>query len=225
MQRCLFRAEGIEEDALTLLRGESVSQEIHTAMERERVARLSLFTDGSRLFLYYECLGEKVLPESLLPRAEAWLAVWPGRDPGRRWASMADIFHYQAPVSEQHWVRTNDHSVPYGRIAQLKPEEVSSYVYYHYQYQEERPGDGDKFGIIGMHENLLFFYSELPATLDSAPYEGKLKTTLRPDDWAAVMEPHFMKWEGAPDGQEIWRELKLVLEARSFIERQGTNHA
>lgn len=138
---------------------------------------------------------------------------------------MTDIFHYQAPVSEQHWVRTNDHSVPYGRIARLKPEEVSSYVYYHYQYQEERPGDGDKFGIIGMHENLLFFYSELPATLEPAPYEGKLNTSLRPDDWAAVMEPHFMKWEGAPYGQEIWRELKLVLEARSFIERQGTNHA
>lgn len=225
MQRCLYRAEELDGNIRSLFRGEEFIRAVEEAMKRESVSRISLFADGSRLFLYYECHGEELLPENLMPEANPSLAVWPGGKAERRWTAMTDIFHYQAPVSEQHWERKNEDSVPYGRIARLKPEEIASYVYYHYQYQEERPGDGDKYGIIGMHENLLFFYSELPATIEPAPYTGKLNTSLRPDDWAAVMDPHFMKWEEAPSGQEIWRELELIRELCISAERQGTNHA
>ncbi|MCI1773213.1 MAG: hypothetical protein LKI04_04365 [Paenibacillus lautus] len=225
IQRCLYRAELIEGDIRSRFCGKRFIQAVEDAMKREQVSRLSLFADGSRLFLYYEGHGEQVRPEILLPEANSWLAVWPGGGVERRWAAMADIFHYQAPASEQHWKRRYKDSVPYGRIARLKPEETASYVYYHYQYQEERPGDGDKYGIIGLHENMLFFYSELPATLEPAPYKGKLNTSLRPDDWAAAMDPHFIKWEESPSGQEIWRELELVREVRISAERQGTKHA
>lgn len=96
-------------------------------------------------------------------------------------------------------------------MAALKPEQVASYVYHHYQYQEERPGDGDKYGIIGLHENLLFFYSELPATVEPTPYAGKLTTNLRPENWGEVMEPHFRKWSEMETGQAIWKKLALVL--------------
>ena len=81
-------------------------------------------------------------------------------------------FHYQAPASEQHWKRRYKDSVPYGRIARLKPEETASYVYYHYQYQEERPGDGDKYGIIGLHENMLFSTPSFPLRLSQHPTKG-----------------------------------------------------
>lgn len=225
LQRCLYRAEELDGNIRSLFRGEGFIRAVEEAMKRESVSRISLFADGSRLFLYYECHGVEILPENLMPAANPSLAVWPGGGTERRWTAMTDIFHYQAPASEQHWERKNEDSVPYGRIARLKPEETASYVYYHYQYQEERPGDGDKYGIIGLHENLLFFYSELPSTIEPAPYKGKLNTSLRPDDWAAVMDPHFMKWEEAPSGQEIWRELELIREVRISAERQGTNHA
>lgn len=72
-------------------------------------------------------------------------------------------------------------------------------------------GDGDKYGIIGLHENLLFFYSELPATVEPAPYAGKLATNLRPENWGEVMDPHFRKWSGMQPDQAIWKKLVLVL--------------
>ncbi|THF76278.1 hypothetical protein E6C55_19470 [Cohnella fermenti] len=192
-----------------------------------------MFAYGDEWFFYCESESEEeeLTPDSLFAEASEWLAAWPGGAGGgalgeraggereetrgvRHWAPMTDIFHYQRPVSREHWQRRNPERTPFGRMAVLKPEEIASYVYYHYQYQEERPGDGDKYGIIGLHENVLFFYSELPATVEPAPYEGKLKTKLRPDDWQAVMDPHFVLWEGAKPEERVWRRLTLVLETR-----------
>lgn len=222
MERCLYRAEWMEEVGFSdFFREPMVSQSVAKAMERKQIDHLSLFACGPQLYIYYECLGEPVLPESLLSAASERLATWPGGISGRRWAPMMDIFHYQQPVSLRHWQRKNDSGEPYGRLALLKPEMAASYVYYHYQYQEEKPGDGDKYGIIGLHENVLFFYAEQPATLEPAPYEGKLSTSLRPERWAEVMEPHFIKWKDAPAGQEIWRKLELVLAASFRLEKEG----
>lgn len=226
MKRCLYRAEGPEgAEAAAFFRSREISLPLTEAMGRLHVDHLSLFACSSQLFLYYECAGSPVPPEALLPGASEHLAVWPGGETGRRWAPMTDVFHYQHPVSAQHWERRSTEGKPYGRMALLKPEEAASYIYYHYQYQEERPGDGDKYGIIGLHENVLFFYAEKPDTREPAPYEGKLKTSLRPDHWAEVMEPHFIKWEGASDGQELWRKLTLVLEVSSFAGKLGIRDA
>ncbi|UQZ33051.1 hypothetical protein C2I18_05405 [Paenibacillus sp. PK3_47] len=226
MKRCIYRSEGLEgEDTTAFFQSREVSSSLIEVMKRAQVDHLSLFGCGSQLFLYYECLGTPVPPEDLLPEASKRLAGWPGGNRGRRWAALTDIFHYQRPVSAQHWERSSTESRPYGRLALLKPEETASYIYYHYQYQEERPGDGDKYGVIGLHENVLFFYAEQPDTREPAPYAGKLKTSLRPDNWAEVMEPHFIKWEGAPAGQELWRKLTPVLEVRSFAGKLGTRDA
>ncbi|WP_260510210.1 hypothetical protein [Paenibacillus typhae] len=227
MKRCLYRAEwlGEEKESAAFFGSGGLSVSLKEAMVRLHVDYLSLFAAGKQLFLYYECLTEPATPEQMLPEAGQQLAAWPGGEPGRRWAPLADIFHYQQPVSAEHWERRNSAGKPYGRLAMLKPEAAASYIYYHYQYQEERPGDGDKYGIIGLHENVLFFYAEQPDTREPAPYEGKLKTSLRPDNWAEVMEPHFMKWEGAPAGQELWKNLELLLEVRSLSGKQGVRHA
>ncbi|GIO14541.1 hypothetical protein J19TS2_40960 [Cohnella xylanilytica] len=215
MKRYMYRAqcrEGWKPEACL----EAMKRSAGGWPDRLPAENVSVFAHGDEWFLYYECGGEAFVdPDSLFAEAGERLAAWPGGGRPRRWAPMTDIFHYQRPVSDEHWARRRPDRVPYGRIAVLKPEEIASYVYYHYQYQEERPGDGDKYGIIGLHENVLFFYSELPATLEAAPYEGKLKTKLRPDDWQAAMDPHFAKWPDAPAGEEIWRKLPLALEARS----------
>jgi hypothetical protein len=86
---------------------------------------------------------------------------------------------------------------------------VSSYIFSHYQLQEERPGQHDKYWLISLHEDLLFFYQELPPF--PAPRPGKLATTNTPDDWQAVMFPHFEQWDDAPPGAEIWRPVELIL--------------
>ncbi|MFP4974145.1 hypothetical protein ACE6ED_01985 [Paenibacillus sp. CN-4] len=219
MHRCLYRAECAEGvEAETFFR--SVRDRAETVAEQRAVTVLGLFGCDRSLFLYYECEGDKARPEELFPGAEQVLLPWPGTGAPRLWAPMMDIFHYQRPVSREHWKRIHNGAVGYGRIALLKPDQVASYVYYHYQYQEERPGDGDKYGIIGLHENLLFFYSETPATREPAPYKGLLNTSLRPDDWAGVMDPHFSKWEGVPEGEEIWLRLSPILELRSPQSKQ-----
>ncbi|GLX66726.1 hypothetical protein MU1_10700 [Paenibacillus glycanilyticus] len=125
---------------------------------------------------------------------------------------MMDIFHYLQPVSEEHWRRTEPVSKPFARIARLKPEQVASYIFYHYQYQEERPGDGDKYGMIALHENLMFFYSESPATIEPPPYEGKLTTSHTPSEWQAAMDPHFIPWEEESGHSLIWLEIPLLFQ-------------
>ncbi|MGG3456509.1 hypothetical protein [Paenibacillus rhizolycopersici] len=223
MKRCIYRAEGLDGvEKAEIWRGSEVSFELSEAMERLEVDHLSLFADGNRFYLYYECLRETVPPELLLMAAGERLAVWPGGEletgtrtgMERRWAPMTDIFHYHQPAIGAAWRHSDRSTEPYGRLARLKPEEAASYIYHHYQYQEEKPGDGDKYGIIGLHENLLFFYSEQPATLEPATYKGKLNTSLKPERWAEVMEPHFIPWTGVSAGQELWRKLELVLHAR-----------
>ncbi|CAI7663460.1 unnamed protein product [Penicillium discolor] len=116
-------------------------------------------------------------------------------------------------VSEQQWSRQNASARPYARIAQLKPDKLASYVFYHYQYQEEKPGDGDKYGMIALHENLMFFYSEDPATIEKPSYSGKLSTSHTPPDWAGTMEPHFIPWDSSDGSSRIWLEIPLVIRA------------
>lgn len=210
MQRCLYRAECREDVNPSAFWGAQTGL-LNERMDRLSLERLSIFQDGKELFLYYECTSQGVELEQLFQGAAEILKEWPGGEQPRLWVPMMDIFHYQQPVSAEHWKRSHTEGTPYGRVAALKPEQVASYVYHHYQYQEERPGDGDKYGIIGLHENLLFFYSELPATVEPAPYSGKLATNLRPENWGEVMDPHFRKWSEMEPDQAIWKKLALVL--------------
>ncbi|RIX59499.1 hypothetical protein D3P08_04975 [Paenibacillus nanensis] len=187
--------------------------ELRDHMRECEASNLSLFRSGAGLFLYYESTAGHVDPHALFRHCEEALEAWPGEDVPRRWVPMMDIFHYQTPVSEEHWLRKNASALPYARIARLKPEQVSSYVYYHYQYQEEKPGDGDKYGIIALHENLMFFYSEAPATLEQPPYQGKLSTAGTPNDWSAAMLPHFVPWNAETEPPLIWQSIPMIIRA------------
>lgn len=186
---------------------------LEARMERQGARQLSLFRYGAMLFLYYESGPDPVEPQALFPDAAEVLEYWPGEDSPRCWAPMTDIFHYQQPVDESHWRRTNPAARPYARLARLDPELISSYIFYHYQYQEERPGDGDKYGVIALHENLMFFYSESPATVEPAPYAGKLSTANTPSDWMGTLNSHFLLWEGQTGSARFWLEIPLLIRA------------
>lgn len=185
---------------------------LQTRMEVYGIRHLSLFHFGNQLFLYYESPSQFVDPHTLFRYCEEALKSWPGSDVPRKWVPMIDIFHYQKPISENHWLRNNPSARPYARIARLKPEKVASYVFYHYQYQEEKPGDGDKYGMIGLHENLMFFYSEDPATVEKPPYSGELSTSNTPPDWMGTMTPHFIPWNQEKETSLLWLEIPLVIQ-------------
>lgn len=71
-------------------------------------------------------------------------------------------------------------------------------------------GTATNMGLSGCMRTCCF-YSELPATVEPAPYAGKLATNLRPDNWGEVMDPHFRKWSEMQPDQAIWKKLTLVL--------------
>lgn len=182
----------------------------------ERVARgelltASAFAWGEQFFFYYECIERPLEPEQLFGAASDLLAEWPGGAAGRRFVPLMDIFHCVEPQGLEHWRRKRPPERVFARLARLKPEMVSSYIFYHYQLQEETPGSFDKYCLIGIHENLLFFYLEHPFVVEPPSVPGKLTTHNTPDHWQDVMDPHFAPWgEVAPD-QRIWRDIQTVL--------------
>ena len=176
------------------------------------ILTFSLFKDGKDLFAYYECKGINIEISKILKAVVIFLEPYPSKEGPRYFIPMMDIFHYNKPIEDNNW-RLSDHKgKPWPRITRIKPEMLSSYIFYHHQYQEEKPGDGDKYGIIALNENLLFFYMEVPELKEKAKYEGLLKTKNSPYNiWSEVMMPHFMPWEGVAKGQEIWKEVELII--------------
>lgn len=171
---------------------------------------LSIFCCDDDLFLYFE--SKDVLdPHQLLNGANKFL------NPNRRektcvyWLPMADIFHYSSPVDWEHWKRTSQVLNRPACIARLKPDWIASYVFYHYQLQEENPGFYDKYGIIGLHENLLFQYLEEPVVYDTTSVKGKLDTQNSPENWQEMMALHFLPWQDTSNEQKLWRPVNSLL--------------
>jgi len=181
---------------------------------------ISLLRWGLHLFAYWESVDQPHPPETLFPGLDDLLERWPGATPdparARTFVPMIDIFHYLAPENlagdgVAAWRRKAPVDQAWGRLARLKPSMASSYIFLHYQLQEEKPGSGDKYGVISLHEDLIFFYQERPAVVEAAVHPGQLRTANTPDHWHDVMFPHFHLWDDAPPGQAIWREIDAVM--------------
>lgn len=213
--RVLYRAQaqpGLEAAAVARLM--TAVDPLQRKLAAGDLLTASLFRWGRHFFTYYEGVEHPVAPEELFGATDDLLAAWPGADRPRTFAPMLDIFHWQTPIDLAHWRRKQPVERPQGRITRLKPAMASSYIFYHYQLQEEKPGSNDKYGIIAMHENLLFFYQEAPAVVEPAPYPGKLTTKQTPDDWHGTMFPHFILWDDTPPGEEIWRQTEVLFHVR-----------
>lgn len=180
---------------------------------------VSLFQWNRHLIAYWESVDQRQSAETFFGEPFDLLEAWPGMAQPRAFVPMMDIFHYQEPGRGgldplEDWRRKTPVTRVGGRLARLKPEMVSSYIFYHYQLQEERPGRVDKYGLITLHEDLIFFYQEYPPVVEEPRRAGKLSTANTPDHWHDVMFPHFSLWNDAPAGQEIWREISLIAHRR-----------
>ncbi len=148
------------------------------------------------VFLYLEGSQkpEEIISEGLIP--------FPG---GRLWVPMADIFHYSRPLSEEHWKRGMENKITEFRVAYLKPECISEYIYYHYLLQEEQPGLCDKYGMIFLHENMLVMYLEYPREPETEKYRGKLDSHNTPENMSELVNQCFQIHEdiGVP-----WKVVK-----------------
>lgn len=168
--------------------------------DKYRNVSLSAYQD--KRFLYYESDDAVAEPEVI---ADSNMKKSPN---GHLWVRMMDIFHYSKPLSDAFWKRKNADRKPSLKIAYLYPHLVSSYIYYHYQFQEEVPRRmNNKFAAIYIHENCIVMYGEEPAESDKDNYPGVLTTSDHPkENWSQLMGTHFMPWD---DFDGYFRLMKL----------------
>ena len=124
---------------------------------------------------------------------------------------MMDIYHCCEPVSEEFWRRKQPVTRAYATVNRLRSEMLASYIFYHFQYQEEKPGDWAQYASIHLHENVMFFYHEEPDGPVAPPYQGKLETSDTPGGWQELMDKHFQPWEDDPEQKQPWREIEQVV--------------
>jgi hypothetical protein len=187
-----------------------ISNAVREAVDAGRILTASVFHWRDQFFFNYESVSIPIAPVDLFGRLDDLLNPWPGEEVERYLVPLIDIFHCVEPHGLDHWRRKKTPARIFAQLARLKPEMVSSYIFYHYQLQEEKPGSFDKYCLIGLNENLLFFYLEHPFVVEPPPAPGKLSTSHSPANWQEVMNPHFEFWEDAPPGQEIWREIETI---------------
>ncbi len=161
----------------------------------------ALSCEHGRVFLYAEANEPTVDPDKL---AAGELIPYPN---GAKWERAIEIFHYSRPVTAEQWRRKKE-KTPHVKVNWLKPEKIAGYIFYHHQYQEEYPGDGDRYGIIFLHGEELIFYLEDPTENETEKIEGALTTKNTPKDrWGAVMSEHFA---------DQWRDIEN-LEHSAYI--------
>ncbi|MGY4758866.1 hypothetical protein ACVNS2_04420 [Paenibacillus caseinilyticus] len=211
MKRMIYRgqlAKGRESEGLAFLRDNEGARRLVSGGRLMTAAAFQAFHWEGRLFLYYECTGADVAPEELAGEAGPFLMDWPGGEELRKWVPMIDVFHFNEPVSREHWLRKAPVEQRVGRVAHLRPEMMSSYIYYHYQLQEERAFLGNKYEMIAMHENLLFGYQEFPKVVEEPLSPRKLHTSGTPENWEdSRMDLHFQAW---PDGHLYFKPIETV---------------
>lgn len=208
MKRLIYRAQvkdGLEEEVIHILKENKIAKEL---VLNKKIMTFTAFKWKKNIFLYYECLEEEVLPEEVFSQAAEYLVDWPGEDKFRKWIPMIDVFHFNEPVSLEHWLRKAPVELRKGRVAHLKPEMVSSYIYYHYGLQEERAFLGGKYEIIAMHEDLLFGYQEFPNVVEEPLAQKRLQTKATPENWNDTrMDLHFNPWE---DGHLYFKQIDQI---------------
>lgn len=185
--------------------------ELRAHLAEQRLYACAWFAWEDQLFIYAESEGEQ--EPTVIPPAwvEAYFQRWPGVGGSyRACVPLMDVFHDGVPTDRATWLAGRTIEERVGSLARLEPSWYSSYIFYHYQMQEEKPSSFNKTYMIGAQENWIFSYHETPSSLESSGREGLLKTKLSPPNWHEVMGPHFIPWTEADGSKLLWRRLQLA---------------
>lgn len=185
-----------------------LKQEAH--WKQRGLLSLSLFQLERYLCVYVEQETSQSGFDWSAPIADS-LACWQTSQGLRKAALMPDVFHDGVPVDYHLWRGERVIEERVGALAFLKPEMVSSYVYYHYQMQEERPESFNKTYTIGLYGNILFSYAETPKSLHVIRPQRTLNTNHTPDHWHELMEPHFEPWQTAGGWNRTWCKMNHLI--------------
>ena len=154
-------------------------------------------TKTDMVYMYVESNEAVVDPELL---ADGDLIAFPD---GKKWMRAMDIFHFSKPLNQEQWARKTEKE-PLVMMMRLKPDKVSSYIFYHYQYQEEKPGDGDRYGAIYLFGNEIIYYRETPEERETEVMKGLLDTDHSPlDRWGEIMGDIFAEEWATAENMEV----------------------
>lgn len=189
-------------------------EQLQVRLHKQGALVYSVFREGSYLFTYLEQAAdgrEKQIGCIWNVALTALLQAWPaleGEAAGTYEMRMNDIFHDDCPMDDVPWRRPGYRAEQrVGSLARLKPDKYSSYVFLHYQLQEEKPRLFNKYYTIGSFGRYIFSYQELPSQVEQARI-GQLSTKNSPLNWGEVMEPHFEPWTEKPDAERLWCVLE-----------------
>ena len=202
------------------LRVESTSEDdrsgIRNLVDNGKLMTLSLYRLGMSLFLYYECSGDTLAPGQLFPGFDNVLETRPDDRGGLKWIPMADIFHFSEPRDAEHWRRKDPVHRRVGMAARIKSEMLSSYIYHHYLLQETQLLIINKYCMIGLDGNLIFYYEEQPVVSETRIGKGKPDSHYMSSDWMdtwqEIMEPHFIKWNDVSESEKNLRPCEMLFE-------------
>lgn len=170
----------------------------------------SIFAKGSGVFLYFETASECLeweWPTTCLQMLE----TWPGDGGTQRYAvPILDIYHDGEPETRE--ARENGGRERIGMLARLNPLKYSSYIFYHYALQEEKPSCFNPTYMIGAHENLIFSYHERPSPVfEHGATRRRWLAPITPENWHDVMQSHFIPWSESEQGLVLWEKMDTLL--------------
>ena len=183
--------------------------QIDRELLRDAVILLRIYQFGNQMFVYLE--SERQISNLNLPKSISdLLFAWPGQIQIRKSVPMMDIFHDGIPRTDAVWRASDIPRNSIGSIIYLRPEKYCSYVFYHFQLQEEGLRKFNKYYLIGAHENCLFSYQEVPAEIDSSNIGSILTTNNSPENWAELMGQHFQPWQEGIGMEIAWKAMDEI---------------
>jgi len=188
-------------------------EQIAVSLRGAGINLFKLFRFDHLLFVYAESI-DPLLTLELPAKVTSALIDSPGDFGDRKFVPMLDIFHDAIPRVESVWREPGAPITSLASIVYLRPEKYCSYVFYHFQLQEEGLRKFNKRYIIGALENCLFSYQELPAVIDTTNHDRVLHSNVSPENWVELMGEHFQPW---PEGLDIEKPWKSMEEIFSYV--------
>ena len=156
----------------------------------------ALYIYSRQLYLYTESVGTECAPESFLHPLAGKLSPWPQGDESVDWVRMTPVFWHAEPESADQWRLSRPRERRRGRIAYLKPDMLTEYVYHHFALTREGVFPGDKYMFISLYGTTLFSYFEEPRSSDSILNTGAPSKAIR--SWLATdPDSHFIHLPGS----------------------------
>ncbi|WP_314590478.1 hypothetical protein [Paenibacillus terrigena] len=180
---------------------------------------VSIFVSQLYVFIYAETAHPSAQTEWRWPlHYSRLLESWPAdplsslelKNMSRLAVPLIDIFHDGIPERYDSWREHRQVGDRIGSIACLRPEMTASYIYYHFQKQEEEASSFNETYIIGLFGTLIFSYHELPSFISEHKRQGCLNSRQTPANWHEVMQPHFRSRKDEAGRDLLWMRMDRI---------------